>query len=109
MIFYRKPLHTEVSTSATKNGTSGTKNGTSWKLGPKAKTDKLLKILKSIDSGKFSIDQFVKNHKVPRRTLLRNLKLLKEEGLIFTEGSTSAIKYKVTEKYKKLKKSLLKI
>ena len=40
------------------------------------------------------------------KTIKRGLKFLKDKELTLIEGSTRTTKYKVTEKYKKLKKKL---
>ena len=63
-------------------------------------------MLNLVDVGNFHPTSFSKEHGVTRRTVERDIKLLKEKGLILTEGRTSAVKYKVTEKYKQLKKKL---
>ena len=116
IIFPRKLLYpipenrggndTNGTKSGTKSGTNGTKSDFK-RLGFNDKnTHKLLRILSLIELNIFSIESFVKEQRVARRTLLRDLRFLKEKGLISVEGSTRAAKYHVTEKYKKLKKKV---
>lgn len=67
---------------------------------------KLLKILENIDTGMFSPSDFANKQGSTLRTVKRDLKSLKEKGFILVKGKTKAAKYKVIEKYKKLKKKL---
>ena len=109
IIFPRNLLYPESGTNGVKNGTNGTnstKNDSEESIFNGKNKGKLLKILDLIESNDFSIEHFMRKQRIARRTLLRHLKLLKDKGFIFTEGSTKATKYKVTEKYKKLKKKL---
>ena len=67
---------------------------------------KLLKILSSIEGGLFSTTEFAQEEKRSSRSIEKDIQLLKKEGLISTKGGTKTRTYKVTEKYKKLKKKL---
>ena len=110
IIFPRNLLYPESGTNGIKNGTNGTngtKNDSEESIFKGKNKGKLLKILDLIESNDFSIEHFMRKQRIARRTLLRHLKLLKDKGFIFTEGSTKATKYKVTEKYKRLKKKTL--
>ena len=66
--------------------------------------NQLLQILHSIENDNFSKFSFSKNHNIALRTLERNIKLLIKYKFIYFEGHSKTGKYKITEKYKKLKK-----
>ncbi len=67
---------------------------------------KLLKMLENIDFGTFSPIDFANKQSSTLKTVKRDLRFLKEKGFISVKGKTKAAQYKVTEKYKKLKKKL---
>ena len=96
LIFYRKPLSAEKFISEDKN--FGTNFGIKGK-----KKDSLLKLLDSIDKGKeFSAVSFAKKESITSRTIENYIKVLKDNNLISFEGARKTVRYKVTEKYKKL-------
>ena len=66
----------------------------------------LLQILTHIETGRFSKLSFSKEYKVAPRTLDRYITILKKHKFILFEGAKKTGKYKITEKYKKLKKSI---
>ena len=70
------------------------------------KTNELLKILHYIEINNFSKKSYSKNNRIALRTLERDIKLLKQHEFIFFEGHSKTGKYKITTKYKKLKKSI---
>ena len=70
-----------------------------------AKIKELLQILHHIEKDIFSKLSFSKNYNVASRTLDRNITLLKKHKLISFEDFKKAGRYKITEKYKKIKKS----
>ena len=70
--------------------------------GEKIKT--LLQILTHIESGNFSNTEFAKNQDLTLRSVYRHIHLLKKNKLIYLEGSRKTGKYKITKKYKDLKK-----
>ena len=110
--FFRKPLHTEMSTSAIKKTSGDVGNvGNVGNVGSKLEVkperlSRLLKILVLIERKKFSTSLFSQSQGTTLRTVERDISLLKSHGLISTTGTTRTRKYKVTEKYKKLKKKL---
>ena len=68
------------------------------------KINELLKILHHIETNNFSKQSYSKNNRIALRTLERDIKLLKQYELISFEGHSKTGKYKITRKYKKLKK-----
>ena len=60
----------------------------------------------SIEKDAFEKQSFVKNYNIALRTLNRDITFLKEHNLISFEGSRKTGKYKLTEKYRQLKKKL---
>jgi len=66
----------------------------------------LLQILYQIENNTFSRSSFSKKNSIPLRTLDRNMIFLKRNNLISFEDSKRVGKYKVTDKYKALKKSI---
>ena len=70
------------------------------------RTDKVLKILHSIEKGNFSIDSLSKDLQVSSRSIEKDIRFLKQHRFIEFEGSRKFGKYKLTEKYRKLKKTL---
>ena len=100
VIFYRKPLSAEKFISEDK------KFGINFGIKGKKK-DNLLKLLDSIDKGKeFSSVSFAEKEGITLRTIENYIKFLKDNNLISFEGARKTGRYKVTEKYKKLKKSI---
>ncbi len=99
LIFYRKPLSAEKFISEDKN--FGVNFGVKGK-----KRDNLLKLLVSIDNREFSPAYFANKEGVALRTIENYLKFLKDNDLIYFEGAPKTGHYKVTKKYKKLKKSI---
>ena len=64
----------------------------------------MIKLLSSIDKGEgFSAVSFAKKEGTTLRTIENYLKFLKDKELIYFEGARKTGRYKVTEKYKKLK------
>ena len=72
----------------------------------KKKIKDLLKILDHIENNDFSKQSYSKDNHMSLRTLERDIKLLKRNNLISFEGYSRSGKYKVTRKYKQLKKSI---
>ena len=72
----------------------------------KTKINELLKILHHIETNNFSKQSYSENNRIALRTLERDIKLLKQHELISFEGHSKTGKYKITRKYKKLKKSI---
>ena len=70
------------------------------------KINQLLQILYSIENDNFSKLSFSKNYNIALRTLERNIGLLTQHKFISFEGHSKTGKYKITEKYRKLKKSI---
>ena len=104
--FYRPPYPGGSSIELSKGDTSFSEQ-LSHILGVKgAKLEELLQILDSIEKDVFEKPSFVKNYNIALRTLNRNITFLKENNLISFEGSRKTGKYKLTEKYRKLKKKL---
>ena len=69
------------------------------------KRDNILKLLASIEEGEdFSAISFSKKLGTTLRTIELYLKFLKDNDLIYFEGARKTGRYKVTGKYKKLKK-----
>ena len=68
--------------------------------------DRILKILNSIENKDFSATSFSKVENVNPRTVERDIQFLRDKKLIFFKGHSKPGKYQVTEKYKKLKKSI---
>ena len=68
--------------------------------------DRILKILNAIENKDFSTISFSKVEKVTLRTVERDILFLKDKDFISFEGHSKSGKYQVTEKYKKLKKSI---
>ena len=106
-----------VGTNGDNVGTNGDNVGTNFSVNfgiRKVRNSRLVKMLVSIEKGSFSVDTFANNSSsidtlakdfgITVRTLERDLKFLKEMGLIYFEGATKTGRYKVTEKYKKLKR-----
>ena len=103
--FYRPPYPFGSSIELSKNDINFSEK-LSKLLGIKIKrTDQLLQILNSIENDNFSKLSFSKNHNIALRTLERDIKLLTKHKFIYFKGARKTGKYKITEKYKKLKKS----
>ena len=101
VIFPRKPLTAEKFISEDKN--FGVNFGVNFKVKGK-KRDNLLKLLSSIDKEEeFSVMSFAKREDITLRTTANYIKFLKDNNLIYFEGAPKTGRYKVTEKYKKLK------
>ena len=64
---------------------------------------KITEILLSIELGKFNIDSLSKMLDVSSRSIEKDIQLLKKHKFIRFEGSRKFGKYKLTEKYRKLK------
>ena len=64
-----------------------------------------MKLLSSIDEGAFSVASFSKREGITLRTIENYIKFLKDNELIYFEGAPKTGRYKITKKYKKLKKS----
>ena len=97
VIFPRKPLTAEKFISEDKNF------GVNFRVKGK-KRDNLLKLLSSIDrEEEFSVMSFAKREGITLRTTANYIKFLKDNNLIYFEGAPKTGRYKVTEKYKKLK------
>ena len=87
-------------------GINGTSGGINWseELGvEESKVQGFLEILKAIDEGSFSTAH--PSNGISKRSLERNLALLKTKDLIIFEGALKTGKYKVTEKYHLLLKN----
>ncbi len=67
------------------------------------KIKELLQILYHIEEGTFSKHSFSKNYNVASRTLDRDITILKKYKLILFKGPPKLGKYKITNRYKKLK------
>ena len=67
------------------------------------RANKIAKILQSIEYGKFSKGSLSKELKVSSRSVEKDIRFLKQHQIIQFEGSPKYGKYKVTEKYIKLK------
>ncbi len=97
VVFFRKPLSAEKFISESKN--FGVKFGAKGK-----KRDNLLKLLNAIDKeDDFSVVSFIKRENIALRTIENYIRFLKDNNLIYFEGAPKTGRYKVTEKYKKLK------
>ncbi len=68
--------------------------------------DRILKILNAIENKDFSATSFSKVENVNPRTVERDIQFLRDKKFIFFKGHSKSGKYQVTEKYKKLKKSI---
>ena len=68
--------------------------------------NRILKILNSIETKDFSAISFSKRENVNPRTVERDIQFLRDKKFIFFKGHSKSGKYQVTEKYKKLKKSI---
>ena len=64
---------------------------------------KIAKILQSIDNSSFSIEFISKDLKVSSRSVEEDIRFLKQHKFIEFEGSPKYGRYKISEKYKKLK------
>ena len=96
MIFPRKPLTAEKFISEDKN--FGVNFGVKGK-----KKDNLLKLLIAIKRGDFSAVSFAKREGITLRTIENYIRFLKSNDLIYFEGAPKTGRYKITERYKKLK------
>ena len=67
------------------------------------RADKIVKILQSIEKGRFSIDSLSKGLQISSRSVEKDIRFLKQHKFIEFEGSPKYGKYKITERYKKLK------
>ena len=104
--FYRPPYPGGSSIELSKGDNSFSEQ-LSHILGVKgAKLEELLQVLDSIEKDIFEKQSFVKNYNIALRTLNRDITFLKDNDLILFEGSRKTGKYKLTEKYRKLKKKL---
>ena len=106
--FYRKPL--PGGDFIRSSETEGQEN-LSKKLGDmlevkEEKINEFLQILHHIEKETFEKISFSKEYNIAPRTLDRNITFLKQYKLISFVGSKKIGKYKVTEKYRKLKKSV---
>ena len=68
--------------------------------------DRILKILNAIENKGFSAVSFSKVENVNPRTVERDIQFLRDKKFIFFKGHSKSGKYQITEKYKKLKKSI---
>ena len=63
-----------------------------------------MKLLNAIDRGEdFSVISFAKKEGISLRTIENYIRFLKDNNLIYFEGAPRTGRYKVTDKYKKLK------
>ena len=97
VVFPRKPLTAEKFISEEVN--FGVNFGVKGK-----KRDNLLKLLNAVEKGDFSVVSFAKREGITLRTIENYIKFLKTGNLIYFEGAPKTGTYKVTEKYRKLKK-----
>jgi len=67
---------------------------------------RISQILQAIKEGTFSTVGFSKTENIKPRTVERDILLLKNEKWIAFKGHSKSGKYQITEKYKKLKKSI---
>ena len=109
LTFYRKPLPgghiiKEPDVVATENFMKKLSDILAVKK--EIKINELLQILHHIENNTFSRLFFSKKYSIPLRTLDRNLITLKENKLVSFEGSKKTGKYKITKRYKTLKKSV---
>ena len=104
--FYRPPYPGGSSIELSKGDTSFSEQLSHILRVKGAKLEELLQILDSIENDAFEKQSFVTNYNIALRTLNRNITFLKENNLISFEGSRKTGKYKLTEKYRKLKKKL---
>ena len=70
------------------------------------RSNKIIKILRSIEIGVFNIESLSKTLGVSSRSIEKDIELLKKQKFIQFKGSRKTGKYKITEKYKKLKDNL---
>ena len=70
------------------------------------RSNKIIKILRSIEIGILNIDSLSKTLGVSSRNIEKDIELLKKQGFIQFKGSRKTGKYKSTEKYRKLKDNL---
>ncbi len=68
------------------------------------RAEKIAKILRSIEDGSFSVESFSKGLQISSRSVEKDIRFLKQHDFIEFEGSRKFGKYKLTEKYRKLKK-----
>ena len=105
VIFYRKPLSEEKFISENKNFGINFIEKLSDILNIRSeKINILLQVLTYIENDAFSKGSFSIKYNIPLRTLTRYITNLKKQKLILFEGSKRKGQYKVTEKYKSLKK-----
>ena len=108
LTFYRKPLpggyiikSPEVVAMKSLSEILSKKFGLTMK-----RSNKIIKILRSIEIGVFNIDSLSKTLGVSSRSIEKDIELLKKQGFIQFKGSRKTGKYKSTEKYRKLKDKL---
>lgn len=73
-------------------------NNTNNGNGSNGRSPRLLKLLDSISAGTFHKPSFASSEGVSQRAIERDLKYLREQGLIVFEGATKTGRYRVTSK-----------
>ncbi len=114
IIFPRKPLYFENGNDAAGDPGSieekfgdvfGVKFGDMFGV-KSQRFHRLLKTLDFIEKNRFSVKSFAEIYELTPRAIENDIDFLKGHKLIVFEGSPKTGKYKVTDKYKKLKKQL---
>ena len=103
--FYRPPYPLGSSIKLSKSDINFSKKSNMLRIKGN-RLDRVLKILNAIENKDFSTIAFSKIENVVLRTVERDILFLRNKKFIFYEGYSKFGKYQVTEKYKKLKKSI---
>ena len=70
------------------------------------RSNKIIKILRSIEIGVFNIESLSKTLGVSSRSIEKDIELLKKQKFIQFKGSRKTGKYKINEQYKNLKDNI---